>query len=107
MEVHAAVHMHSLFTDRYSSDQNIPNPFSASTEINYNLKEDNYVSLKIKDLAGRQVALLVNGFQSCGHYSVTWEGLDAGGRQVPDGIYFYTLEAGVYSTTCKMVKRGQ
>ena len=94
----------SRLADGFSLDQNIPNPFGGSTEIQYRLKANSRVTLKIIDLTGREVALLVNGLQVSGDYSVTWNGQEAGGKQVPDGIYFYKLEADGITITRKLIK---
>ncbi len=87
--------------------QNYPNPFNPSTAISYQLSEASYVTLKVYDILGREVATLVDGHRSAGYYTVTFsiEALSSvgGGRMLPSGVYFYTLHAGNYSATNKMV----
>jgi 1,4-alpha-glucan branching enzyme len=68
--------------------QNYPNPFNPSTNINYQLPADKYVSLKVFDILGREVATLVNEFKKTGSYSVEWNG-----NNLPSGVYFYRLVA--------------
>lgn len=87
----------SAFPKRYELFQNYPNPFNPTTTINYQIVKDGPVTLKIFDLLGREVAMLVNEKKDAGSYSVQWR---ANG---PSGIYFYTLTAGKYSVTKRMV----
>ena len=70
--------------------QNYPNPFNPSTKINYELRIKNYefVSLKIFDALGREVAVLINQKQNAGRYEIGFDGSD-----FPSGIYYYTLTA--------------
>jgi len=79
-------------------DQNYPNPFNPATSISYSLPEDQSVTLKIFDLNGKAVAVLVNEFQTAGRHAVQWvaEGL-------PSGIYFYQIRAGAFSETKKLI----
>jgi hypothetical protein len=78
--------------------QNYPNPFNPSTIIHYQLSMDNYVSLVVYDLLGREVAVLVNEEKPAGSYSVTF---DASG--LSSGVYLYRLSAGEFVRTRKMV----
>ncbi|MHB1688145.1 MAG: alpha-amylase family glycosyl hydrolase [Ignavibacteriaceae bacterium] len=86
----------------YALDQNYPNPFNPSTIINYQLPKSSLVSLKIYDVLGREVETLVNGEQSSGNYTVTFNS-SAKGISLPSGIYFYRLQAGSYIETKKMI----
>lgn len=78
--------------------QNYPNPFNATTVINYKLKINNHISLKIYDVLGREVRTLLNKQQPAGNYSVNF---NASG--LTSGIYYYRLEAGQYTQTRKML----
>ncbi len=69
--------------------QNYPNPFNPSTRINYELPIANYVTLKIYDVVGKEVATLVNEKQNAGRYSVEFDG-----SSFASGIYFYRIKAG-------------
>jgi hypothetical protein len=80
----------------WSLDQNYPNPFNPSTMIHYQLPMDNYVIMKVYDLLGREVAVLVNERKTAGSYSVHW---DAG--SLGSGVYFYRLTAGSFISTRK------
>jgi hypothetical protein len=73
----------------FSLCQNYPNPFNPTTTINYQLSTINYVTLKVYDLLGREIATLVNESQQPGEYSVSWNAAHVG-----SGTYFYHLQSG-------------
>ncbi len=77
---------------------NYPNPFNPSTAISYQLSAVSFVTLKVYDMLGREVATLANQRQNAGSYTVTF---DAG--KLPSGVYFYRLTAGSMTETKKMV----
>jgi hypothetical protein len=78
--------------------QNYPNPFNPGTTISYRLASGSRVVLRVFDLLGQEVALLVNNTQPPGTYSIAWypEGLAS-------GVYLYRLDAGGGSTTRSMM----
>jgi hypothetical protein len=82
----------------FSLDQNYPNPFNPTTEIHYQLPENSFVTLKVYDILGREVATLINERQNVGNYSVTF---NAG--HLSSGVYLYRLQAGAYSNTKKLL----
>ena len=82
----------------YAISQNYPNPFNPATTINYQIPKSNFVILKIYDLLGREVRTLVNEEQPTGEYTVTF---NAG--SLASGLYFYTLRAGNFTQTKKMM----
>lgn len=82
----------------YALSQNYPNPFNPSTTIRYSLAQAGYVSLKIFNLAGQEIATLIDGKQNAGEHHVQWQ---AGG--VPSGVYFYQLRMGGKVGTRKMI----
>jgi C1A family cysteine protease len=86
----------------YALQQNLPNPFNASTEIRYQIPQEERVSLKIYNTLGQEVAILVDANQGAGQHRVTWDGRDLSGREVASGLYFCRLNAGVFSRTIKM-----
>ncbi|MBX7046219.1 MAG: T9SS type A sorting domain-containing protein [Ignavibacteria bacterium] len=90
----------SQMPDDFSLFQNYPNPFNPSTKINYEIKQSGFVSLKIFDLLGKEVAMLVNEKQTAGSYAVDFNSPE---YNLPSGIYFYTLNAGEFKETRKMV----
>jgi hypothetical protein len=81
----------------------VPNPFNPSTRLRFALAVAGHARLTIYDLAGRRVAVLVDGHRHAGRHHVTWEGRDQAGRHVASGVYFYRLEAGSYRETRRMV----
>ncbi|HSW54420.1 MAG TPA: T9SS type A sorting domain-containing protein [Ignavibacteriaceae bacterium] len=81
----------------YLSD-NYPNPFNPSTTIDYAIKSTGFVTLKVYDLLGTEVASLVNERKEPGNYTVTF---DASNLQ--SGIYFYTLASGNFTETKKLI----
>jgi hypothetical protein len=84
--------------DKFALLQNYPNPFNPSTLIHYQLPMDTYVSLRVYDLLGRQVAVLVNEKESPGNYAVRFDG-----SGLASGVYVYKLEAGGFVATKKLV----
>jgi hypothetical protein len=83
---------------KYELSQNYPNPFNPSTSISFNLLSKSFVSLKIFDLLGREVATVVSDNLSAGNHTQQW---NANG--MPSGVYFYRLQAGSFSETKKLV----
>jgi hypothetical protein len=81
----------------FGLEQNYPNPFNPSTEIRYQLGSPGQVSLKIFNMIGQEVAVLVNDVQEAGSHQVRW---DAGG--LPSGNYFYRLDASGAVSTKRM-----
>jgi photosystem II stability/assembly factor-like uncharacterized protein len=82
----------------YILRQNYPNPFNSLTRINYSIIENRFVSLKIYDVLGNEVAVLVNEEKPAGNYE-----LDFNGKGLASGVYFYRLSADVFVQTKKML----
>jgi hypothetical protein len=82
----------------YALIQNYPNPFNPSTQIAYSIKETGFVSLKVFDILGREVASLVNEEQNAGVHTVQFNA-----SHFSSGIYFYRLESGSFVQTNKMM----
>ncbi len=83
--------------------QNVPNPFAGSTTIRYALPSAGRAKLEVFDVAGRLISVLVDETQSAGMKSVTWNGTDSMGRELPAGIYFYRVSTGSEASTMKML----
>jgi len=77
--------------------QNYPNPFNPTTTINFDLPNDGYVSLKVFDNSGKEVATLVNGIRTSGYHSVNFNAAD-----LSSGIYYYKLSTNGVSKVMKM-----
>jgi len=71
---------------------NYPNPFNASTTIEYVMPVDGMVKLEIYDVLGRNVNTLINGYTEAGVYSVLWNGTDNLGATLSSGLYFVQIE---------------
>lgn len=84
--------------DGFALSQNYPNPFNPTTTINYTIPEAAFVTFKVYDLLGREVATLVNGVQSAGDQSVTFNAAN-----LPSGVYMYVMEADGYRFANKMM----
>ena len=82
----------------YALSQNYPNPFNPSTTINYELPKSNFVSLKVYDMMGREVANLVNQTQDAGFYSIKFDA-----SKLTSGIYFYKIQAADFSAVKKLM----
>ena len=82
----------------FSLSHNYPNPFNPSTKISYTIPERTKVSLKVFDLLGSEVIELVNGEVETGSYDITFNAAN-----LPSGVYFYRLQAGVFVQTRKMI----
>lgn len=85
--------------DKFELSQNYPNPFNPTTKINFALPKDANVSLKIFDIQGKEVALLLNNeFKKADYHSVQFNG-----NNLSSGIYFYRIEAGEFISSKKMI----
>ena len=80
--------------------QNYPNPFNPSTSIQYAISSRQFVTLKVYDLLGKEVATLVNEEKPAGSYNVEFRMQNL---ELSSGIYFYRLQAGNYVETKKML----
>ncbi|HZY10728.1 MAG TPA: FlgD immunoglobulin-like domain containing protein, partial [Bacteroidota bacterium] len=73
--------------------QNYPNPFNPSTVIQYELPMNAHVTLTIFNVAGQEVTRLIDGNQSAGYHSVSWDARNLSEAQLGTGVYFYQLVA--------------
>jgi len=84
--------------------QSFPNPFHASTTIEYTVESPSIVRLVVYDVSGRRVRTLVDTPQLAGPRSVQWDGRDDRGRVASTGIYFYRIDIGSWNENRKMLK---
>ncbi|MBL7086872.1 MAG: T9SS type A sorting domain-containing protein, partial [Candidatus Cloacimonetes bacterium] len=82
---------------------NYPNPFMAGTKINFSLREAGNVTIEIYNILGQKVRTLVDGYYTVNNHSEYWNGLDDNNQKVSNGIYFYKMTAGNYSSIKKMI----
>ncbi|MBK8983693.1 MAG: exo-alpha-sialidase [Ignavibacteria bacterium] len=90
----------SEIPDQFLLSQNYPNPFNPVTAINYSISENSFVTLKIYDVSGIEVATLVSENQSTGTYSYQFS---SASYQLSSGVYFYRLQTSGYTDTKKMI----
>ena len=78
----------------FALGQNYPNPFNPHTRIAYQLAQAGPVSLTVHNILGQRIRVLVQQAQAAGAYQVVWDGTDARGQAVADGVYMYRLVSG-------------
>ena len=78
--------------------QNYPNPFNPRTKISYSIKDEGFVTLKVYDVLGNEVATLVDELRNAGSYEVDFDA-----SQLSSGVYFYKLQAGDFVQAKKML----
>lgn len=88
-----------IIPEKYELMQNYPNPFNPVTNIKYGLKEKGFVSIKVFDLLGREIAVLVNEYQNAGYYQVIF---DISNFALSSGTYFYRIESNNFIDVKKM-----
>jgi hypothetical protein len=82
----------------YNLEQNYPNPFNPVTKINFDLPKFGFITLKIYDILGQEIATLVNGTKNAGRYNVDFDG-----SSISSGMYFYKIESNGFVATKKMM----
>ena len=87
----------------YNLQNAYPNPFNPVTTLRYDLPEDALVNITIYDMMGRIVSNLVSSQQNAGYKSIQWNATNNEGQPVSAGLYLYTIQAGKFRQTKKMV----
>ena len=87
----------------YAVHQNYPNPFNPLTTLRYDLPEDAMVNITIYDMMGRGVKILMNDQQTAGYRSTQWNATNDAGSPLSAGMYLYTIRAGDFRQTRKML----
>ena len=82
----------------FNLSQNYPNPFNPTTIINYSIPKTSFVSLKVYNVLGKEVAVLINEVKPAGNYNAEFNS-----GKIASGIYFYRIIAGQFSSTRKMI----
>lgn len=88
----------SALPTAYSLGQNYPNPFNPSTLISYSIPQNSFVTLKVYDVIGKEVATLVNQSQSAGKYEVRFDA-----SNLSNGVYMYSIKTDNFTSTKKMI----
>ncbi len=89
--------------ENFSLSQNYPNPFNPTTIINYDIPKSGFVSLKVYNILGQEVAVLYQGFQKAGSYKVSFSAVDGDASVLSSGVYLYRLEANGFAEAKKMI----
>ena len=91
------------YPETFKLSQNYPNPFNPVTSLRYDLPEDGLVNITVYDMMGRIVKTLVNSSQTAGYKSVQWNATNNRNEPISAGLYLYTIQAGEFRQTKKMV----
>jgi hypothetical protein len=92
-----------LKLNNFSLEQNYPNPFNPTTKIKYSLPQSSNMSIKVYNVLGKEVATLVNKELPPGQYEVKFSVGQNSILSLTSGVYFYTLSAGSFRETKKML----
>jgi len=92
------VQLNEVMPNEYMLEQNYPNPFNSTSVIRYSVPQSSNVVIKVFDILGNEIEILVNEEKPIGTYEITWTA-----ENLPSGIYLYQLRAGSYLQTRKMV----
>ena len=87
--INRIVRKQSIIPDLYCLYQNYPNPFNPSSTIRYSIQKAGYVTIKVYDILGREIAILVNEFKPSGEYEI-----HLNGANLSSGIYYYQMRSG-------------
>ena len=94
---------HDNIPARYSLGEAFPNPFNPATTISYEIPNDEYVSIDIYNLMGGHIKSLVSMNQNPGYKTIEWNATNDYGQPVSAGMYIYTIQAGSFMETKKMI----
>ena len=87
-----------ILSKGFKLNQNYPNPFFHTTTISYSISNPEFISLKVYDMSGGLVKMLVNEYQNSGSYSIEFDA-----TSLPGGVYFYQIKTGEYSDVKRLV----
>jgi len=88
----------NLAPEEFMLSQNYPNPFNPTTTIGFSIPKSEFVTMKIYNLLGQEVATLVSENLQAGHYQVDWDA-----SQMASSVYYYLINAGEYQDVKKMI----
>ncbi len=94
----AGLQQQEKIADSYELAQNYPNPFNPTTTIDYRIAKSGTATLKVFDILGQEVAILVDGFKNAGEYRLVFNAAN-----LPSGVYFYELQSAGQRMTRKMI----
>lgn len=90
--------VNNIVSIKFSLDQNYPNPFNPVTNIKFSIPQDDFVTLKIYNIIGQEVAVLINKETTAGAFAITWNA-----ENFPSGVYYCKITVNNYSKVNKMV----
>jgi hypothetical protein len=90
----------SYTVNNFRLDQNYPNPFNPSTKIRYSVKTNSLVTIKVYNILGKEVAVLLNEEKRPGEYTLDF---NAGKLNLASGVYFYRMTSGSFTSVKKMI----
>ena len=91
-------HISSEVPSKYNLSQNYPNPFNPTTNIKFDIPKNEFATMKVYDMLGKEITTLVNEKLNAGTYSVDWNA-----SEYPSGVYFYRLQTDSYTEVKKMI----
>ena len=94
---------HNVLPQKINLHQNYPNPFNPKTEIQFDINLAGHAMLKIYNIRGQEVITLMSQVVSPGFHKVSWNGVNANGKELSSGMYFYELVVGDISLKKKLV----
>jgi len=94
----SSVEENNVLANNFKLDQNYPNPFNPSTMISYSIPQSSFVTLKVYDIIGNEVATLVNETKSAGNYDVRFDA-----SNLSNGVYLYSIKTTNFTSTKKMI----
>jgi len=93
----------TIIPEKFEVSQNYPNPFNPSTIISYSLPKAEFVTIKVYNMLGQEIATLLNQDVNAGIYNITWNGVDNSGSKVATGTYIFRVVAGDNVVSKKMI----
>ena len=87
----------------FTLDQAYPNPFNPITNIGYELPKESFVNITIYDILGNEIKNLVDQIENPGSKLIQWNATNNAGQSVSAGVYLYSIEAGQFMQTKKMI----
>ncbi len=102
-EFSSSVKVDVALPDIISLEQNYPNPFNPTTTIRFKTPQKDRASLTIFNIKGEFIRCLIDDNLESGQYTIHWNGDNAQGKQVPNGIYIYSLQSGSSRISKKMI----
>ena len=92
-----------MLPEAFALLQNYPNPFNPSTQISFDVPSQEFITLRIYNLLGKDVKMLSSKMMNPGNYTFVWDGTDLLNNDVASGVYFYELRGKSFISRKKML----